>query len=197
MASRRPTMVVVAGPNGSGKTTLSKELRTRSWFSGYLYINPDVIAQEQFGGWNSPRARSHAALHATKLVKSALRSQANFAIETVLSSSGVRLMQRAKNAGYIIRFYFVGTSDAAISVARVARRVAAGGHDIAASTIQRRHLEALVALPAAIAIAHHGHVYDNSIEDRPMRRLYRTRDGIVSARFVPAIPAWARVGTDQ
>ena len=196
MTSRRPTLVVIAGPNGSGKTTLSKELRTRAWFGDFVYINPDAIAQEQFGDWNSPRARSRAALHATNLISTSLRSHANIAIETVLTESGVRLMRRAKNAGYLVRFYFVGTSDPAINVSRVARRVAGGGHDIPLPVIHRRHHEAMAALPAAIVIAHHGHVYDNSIDDVAMRRLYRTRDGTVAARFTGIIPAWAQTAAD-
>ena len=56
MTDRRPTLCVVAGPNGSGKTTTTIQLLTNEWAADSLYINPDNIAQEMFGDWNSPEA---------------------------------------------------------------------------------------------------------------------------------------------
>jgi hypothetical protein len=41
-----------AGSNGSGKTTITERLLTHSWTDNAACINPDIIAQEQFGGWN-------------------------------------------------------------------------------------------------------------------------------------------------
>ena len=51
---RRPTLCIVAGPNGSGKTTTTIQLLESEWSADSLYINPDNIAQEVFGDWNSP-----------------------------------------------------------------------------------------------------------------------------------------------
>lgn len=53
MTNRRPTLCVVAGPNGSGKTTTTIQLLNNEWAADSLYINPDNIAQEMFGDWNS------------------------------------------------------------------------------------------------------------------------------------------------
>ena len=61
MTDRRPTLCVVAGPNGSGKTTTTIQLLTNEWAADSLYINPDNIAQEMFGDWNSPEAVLKAA----------------------------------------------------------------------------------------------------------------------------------------
>ena len=49
MAKKCPTLCVVAGPNGSGKTTTTIQLLNNEWAADSLYINPDNIAQEQFG----------------------------------------------------------------------------------------------------------------------------------------------------
>ena len=56
MIDRKPTLCVVAGPNGSGKTTTTVQLLNNEWTADSLYINPDNIAQEMFGDWNSPEA---------------------------------------------------------------------------------------------------------------------------------------------
>ena len=56
MTGRRATLCVVAGPNGSGKTTTTNQLLNNEWAADSLYINPDNIAQETFGDWNSPEA---------------------------------------------------------------------------------------------------------------------------------------------
>ena len=61
MTGRRPTLCVVAGPNGSGKTTTTIQLLNNEWAADSLYINPDNIAQETFGDWNSPEAVLKAA----------------------------------------------------------------------------------------------------------------------------------------
>jgi hypothetical protein len=39
-------------------------LLTHSWTDNAACINPDIIAQEQFGGWNNKEAVLKAANHA-------------------------------------------------------------------------------------------------------------------------------------
>lgn len=62
---RRPTLCIVAGPNGSGKTSTTRLLLQNEWTADSFYINPDNIAQEVFGDWNSPEA----VLKAAKIAK--------------------------------------------------------------------------------------------------------------------------------
>ena len=52
----RPVLIVIAGPNGSGKTTITSKILKHEWLEGALYINPDQVAQDKFGDWNSPEA---------------------------------------------------------------------------------------------------------------------------------------------
>ena len=57
----RPVLIVIAGPNGSGKTTITSKILKHEWLEGALYINPDQVAQDKFGDWNSPEAVLQAA----------------------------------------------------------------------------------------------------------------------------------------
>ncbi len=57
----RPVLLVIAGPNGAGKTTLTKRLREERWSEGVEYLNPDEIARDRFGDWNSSQAVADAA----------------------------------------------------------------------------------------------------------------------------------------
>lgn len=67
MRELRPILCVVAGPNGSGKTSTTEKLLANEWTADSLYINPDNIAQEEFGDWNSQDAVLKAAQKATQL----------------------------------------------------------------------------------------------------------------------------------
>ena len=67
ITERRPTLCIVAGPNGSGKTTTTIQLLESEWSADSLYVNPDNIAQEEFGDWNSPEAVMKAAKRATEI----------------------------------------------------------------------------------------------------------------------------------
>ena len=49
----QPVLIVIAGPNGSGKTTITSQVLQSEWLEDAVYINPDNVAQEMFGDWNS------------------------------------------------------------------------------------------------------------------------------------------------
>ena len=72
-----------------------------------LYINPDNIAQEQYGDWNSPVAVLKAAELATKMRYECLRKRQDFVFETVFSSDEkLAFVEEAKKAGFFIRIFF-------------------------------------------------------------------------------------------
>lgn len=60
-SEHRPILIVIAGPNGSGKTSVTSRLLRHEWIEDAIYINPDIIAQEKFGDWNSQDAIMQAA----------------------------------------------------------------------------------------------------------------------------------------
>ena len=127
----KPNLIVVAGPNGSGKTTITEKLLRHEWMDGCEYINPDIIAQEKFGDWNSQEAIIKAANHAQQMREKCLTDMRSMAFETVFSTvEKVQFVQRAKKAGFFIRLFFICTNDPSINAQRVAIRILEGGHDV-------------------------------------------------------------------
>ena len=86
MGERKPLLIVVAGPNGSGKTTITAKVLHHEWMEDSYYINPDNIAEERFGGWNSMDAVYKAALYAARLRERLLAERKSMIFETVMSA---------------------------------------------------------------------------------------------------------------
>lgn len=193
MTERRPTLCVVAGPNGSGKTTTTIQLLNNEWAADSLYINPDNIAQETFGDWNSPKAVLKAAEEATRLRYECLEQGRDFVFETVFSApEKLEFLRKAKDAGFFIRLFYVCTSDPAINVARITQRYLNGGHEVPISKILSRYYKSLVNANKAITFVDRAYVYDNSIDNQLPRLLYRTTDGQLFKQYTDDIPEWAK-----
>jgi predicted ABC-type ATPase len=134
----KPKLLIVAGPNGSGKTSVTDKILKHEWIEGCEYINPDNIAHDVFGDWNSPEAVIQAACHAADMRKECIANGRSLIFETVLSAPDkISFVQRAKQAGYFIRLFFIATDDPQINAARIANRVLAGGHDVTALPLLR------------------------------------------------------------
>lgn len=194
MTEMRPTLCVVAGPNGSGKTTTTIQLLNNEWTENNLYINPDNIAQEMFGDWNSPEAVMKAAEHATRLRYKCLEQKCDFVFETVFSSQEkLEFLQKAREAGFFIRFFYVCTSTPAINVARITQRYLNGGHEVPISKVISRYYKSLINAEEAISFVDRAYVYDNSIDNQLPCLLYRTTEGKLIKQYVDNIPDWAEM----
>lgn len=194
MIDRKPTLCVVAGPNGSGKTTTTVQLLNNEWTAESQYINPDNIAQEMFGDWNSPEAVMKAAEYATKLRYECLEQKRDFVFETVFSSAEkLEFLRKAKEAGFFIRLFYVCTSDPSINVTRITQRYLNGGHEVPISKVISRYYKSLVNATKAISFVDRAYVYDNSIDNQLPRLLYRTTEGRLFKQYVEDFPEWARM----
>ena len=192
MKCRKPTLCVVAGPNGSGKTTTTIQLLNDEWAADSLYINPDNIAQEAFGDWNSPEAILKAAEEATRLRYECLEQRQNFVFETVFSSpEKLEFLSRAKAEGFFIRLFYVCTSDPTINVTRIAQRYLNGGHEVPISKVISRYYKSLLNAAKAIPFVDRAYIYDNSIDNQLPRLLYRTTEGQLFKQYTQDIPEWA------
>jgi len=187
----RPALIVVAGPNGSGKTSLTLQLMMHEWLQDCVYINPDEIAQNQFGDWNSPEAVVKAARQAQARREECFSEKKNFIFETVLSSSEkVDFLRRGAEAAYFIRLFFVATSSPAINAARVAHRVMQGGHDVPITKIISRYTKSIANCVKCASFVDRAYIYDNSMDNQKPRLLFRTQDG-KTVNIYDEMPAWA------
>lgn len=190
--NHKPVLIVIAGPNGSGKTTITSRILRHEWLEGALYVNPDQVAQERFGDWNSEEAVMQAAQYCEEERETCLRNYQSLIFETVLSSEGkVDFIHRAREAGYFIRLFFVATSHPAINAARIAQRVMEGGHDVPITKIISRYQKSIVNCMRCATFVDRVYVYDNSVDDVEARLLFRMTDGKLFKQYTDDIPEWA------
>lgn len=187
-----PVLIVIAGPNGSGKTTITSKILRHEWLEDAIYINPDQVAQERFGDWNSPEAIMQAAQYCEQQREECLCKGQSLIFETVLSSEGkVDFIHRAKQAGYFIRLFFVSTCHPSINSSRIAKRVMQGGHDVPIPKIISRYQKSILNCKRVAALVDRVYVYDNSVEDTEARLLFRMTDGQLFKQYTDDIPEWA------
>jgi predicted ABC-type ATPase len=188
----KPVLIIIAGPNGSGKTTITSRILRHEWLEGAIYVNPDQVAQERFGDWNSDKAVKQAAQYCEEQREQCLRDGQSLIFETVLSSEGkVDFIRRAREAGYFIRLFFVATSHPTINAARIAQRVMEGGHDVPIAKVISRYYKSILNCKRCISLADRVYVYDNSIDDADARLLFRMTDGQLFKQYTDDIPEWA------
>ena len=191
MNDRKPVLIIIAGPNGSGKTTITRQLLLHEWGEDCIYINPDDLAQNRYGNWNSDKAVLKAAEYATELRYSLLEKGEDFVFETVLSAEEkVEFIRKAKEQGYFIRVFFVSTSSPKINAARIAGRYMAGGHTVPIDKIVSRYAKSIENCARIASIVDRMYIYDNSVENMPARLLFRIADGQLYKLYVKDLPIW-------
>jgi len=189
----KPKLLIVAGPNGSGKTSVTSKILKHEWIEGCEYINPDNIARDVFGDWNSADAVMKAVHYASNIREDCITNGRSLIFETVLSAPDkVSFIQRAKQKGYFIRLFFIGTDNPQINAARIAHRVMKGGHDVPISKIVSRYYKSIANCGLLVPIVDRLYVYDNSVEDAFPQLLFRTNNGRLTKQYVP-IHDWATI----
>ena len=192
-SEKSPEMIIIAGPNGSGKTTITNQFLHHEWAEGTLYINPDVIAQEIFGDWNSYESVIKAAKYCESLREQCLNEGRSFVFETVFSSPDkIDFILRAKAAGFFIRLFFIGTSSPTINASRIANRVMEGGHDVAITKIISRYQKSIINCSFIANIVDRLYVYDNSVDNAVATLQYRLSNGVLVKQYVDDIVEWAK-----
>lgn len=130
-------IVIIAGPNGAGKTTFAREYLPRE-ADCVDFINADLIAAGL-----SPFQPETAAFRAGRLmleeIARRVAQRKSFSFETTLSGrTYARDILAWQEVGYHVKLIFLSLFQVEMAIARVASRVAQGGHHVPEDVIQRR-----------------------------------------------------------
>lgn len=189
----KPELIIIAGPNGSGKTSVTKRFLHHEWAEGTIYINPDEVANEMFGDWNSKEAVLNAANYCAEWREKCLTERKSFVFETVMSAEDkVQFIIKAKNAGFFIRLFFISTENPKINASRIADRVMKGGHDVPISKIISRYYKAIENCKTVSSIVDRLYVYDNSVDGEEAKLQFRLANGVMGKMYVTDVPEWAQ-----
>ncbi|MDE5579712.1 MAG: zeta toxin family protein [Alistipes sp.] len=193
-AVHQPVLIVIAGPNGSGKTTVTQQILRHEWMEGAIYINPDQIAQDEFGDWNSEEAVRKSIFYCEEWRERCIRERQSLIFETVLSRDDkIEYIEKAKRAGFFVRLFFICTASPGINAMRITNRVKEGGHTVPIPKIISRFQKSIANCCIAAKIVDRCYVYDNSEEGCAPRLLFRASDGKLAKTHVPEIPKWAEL----
>ncbi len=155
-------LYIIAGPNGAGKTTAAKVLLPE--FLGCCeFVNADEVARGL-----SPLNPSSVDIQAGKLmlkrIKELAGGKVDFAFETTLASRMfARLIPGWKKSGYRVRLIYLWVESVELAMARIAKRVAQGGHNIEDEVVTRRYHAGLKNLfKLYLPLVDNCRIYDNS-----------------------------------
>lgn len=145
---------IIAGINGAGKSSLTGVLKAERSDLGKI-IDVDQLAM-RYGGFLEGGRR------AVQLQEQYIAEGISFTQETTLSGHRtLRMIRKAKAAGYRVRLFYVGISSVEEALARIRNRVAKGGHDIPEADVRRRFDERFDALLAVLDYVDEAVLYDN------------------------------------
>lgn len=177
---------LVVGPNGAGKSTFVRYTLgpTIPWSA---FVNADEIARRSWP--EAPEAHSYDAARIAADTRQALITAGQPLIaETVFSHpSKLELVETAIAAGYHVHIHALLVPPD-LSVARVAWRVAAGGHHVPEDKIRQRSARLWPLVADAIVLATSATVYDSSHIDGP-RPVAMFAGGVPIG--APTWPDWA------
>ena len=196
-----PLIVVLAGVNGAGRSSVAGEA-FRAF--GNDYFNPDEVSRQilEATGCTVEEANARAWEEGRKRLEEAIRTNANFALESTLGGNTITaLLRRAAQAGFEVMVIFIGLATPEQHIERVRARVAAGGHDIPERKIRERWNSSRRNLIALMPFLTELRVFDNSAERSsrgaipPPKELLHLRGGAVIAprpELLPETPEWAK-----
>ena len=159
----RPVLLVLAGVNGAGKSSIGGNVMLRR--AGMAWFNPDTYTRLLLQGGVPPvEANARAWQHGVDLIDQAIAAGHSHAFETTLGGNTIPQKIAAAAKTHDVLVWFCGLRSPEQHLARVATRVAAGGHDIPEAKIRERWVNAPLNLIALMPHLAELRVYDNSAD---------------------------------
>lgn len=140
-------IIIIAGPNGAGKTSFANEYLPAEK-EGLVYLNADEIARE-LDDPSLPKA--HLDLRAGRemltRIDALVGAGTEFMFETTLASlTYVRKVPIWQALGFTVALIYLRLPNVEMSIERVRRRVAAGGHSVPEDVIRQRFAKSVAYL---------------------------------------------------
>ena len=139
---------IVAGPNGAGKTTFARqkllELAGDPEATAVQFLNADEIERRTRVAFATSELKRAAGRELLRLLHECIALKNDFMLETTLSSKRYALqIPEWRSLGYHVELTYLQLASVDDSIARVRRRVAAGGHNIPEADLRRRFVRSL------------------------------------------------------
>lgn len=159
---KAPKYTIFAGVNGAGKTSLYSILCKSENFG--TRINIDEMVAEQ-GDWRDKMLQLIEGRKALAKISACISKGETFHQETTVPGATViKLIKKAKAAGYKIQLYYVGLENLDTAVKRVRKRVEKGGHGVDEKLIRTRFNKIPEALHTLISLVDSAFFYDNTVK---------------------------------
>ena len=194
-SSTKPVFYLLAGPNGAGKSTLYKALILAGTIpDNSEFVNADLFEAAYLQHVADPQRRSeHARQWADARRAELLQASQSFVSETVFSHpSKLELIAKAKTQGFFVMLLVVALDNPQRLLARVAQRVAEGGHPVSADRILNRYPRTLANLAPAVRLADAAVLYDSHDTTPGTHTAVALCKGSWTQELVQPLPGWAR-----
>ena len=137
-----PTLFIIAGPNGVGKTTFADRYLPDE-AKQLEFVNADLIARG-LSPYDPESAAMEAGRIALKRIRELIASRTGFTWETTMSGrTAVVWLRQAREAGYILKTYFLWVRNPETTIRRIRQRVVEGGHAITEEVSRRRFFKTI------------------------------------------------------
>jgi predicted ABC-type ATPase len=199
--AKKACIYVLAGTNGAGKSSVFGEMAT---IAGAEYFTPDDATRlilDANPGATLAEANGEAWQQGKRLLERAIADRLDYMFETTLGGETfVGLLQKALAAGVRVRVSYVGLASPELHIARVAARVAKGGHDIPEARIRHRYDRGREHLIELLPNLTEMKLHDNSAEadpdagkvPRPKLVLHMVTGRIKEMCNATQVPEWAK-----
>jgi predicted ABC-type ATPase len=137
-----PTLFIIAGPNGVGKTTFADRYLPDE-AKQLEFVNADLIARG-LSPYDPEAAAMEAGRIALTRIRELIASRTGFTWETTMSGkTAVVWLRQAREAGYVLKAYFLWVRNSETTILRIRQRVVEGGHAISEDVSWRRFFKTI------------------------------------------------------